>query len=84
MCEEDFKYLAISNFGDWKNFIITRYLRTELEMGTTEPAQPSLQRIQEVGDEDKQDEPASMLVITEEEKAKIQSTRNRLTAWFGV
>jgi hypothetical protein len=37
-----------------------------------------------VGDEDKQDEPVSMLIITEEEKAKIQSTRNRLTAWFGV
>jgi len=42
MCEEDFKYLAISNFGDWKNFIITRYLRTELELGTTEHAQPNL------------------------------------------
>lgn len=67
MCEEDFKYLAISQFGDWKNFIITRYLRTELELGTTQQVTTSLHKIQEVKDEECQDEPASMLVMTEEE-----------------
>mgnify|MGYP000096933429 FL=1 len=71
MCEDDFKYLAISHFSDWKNFVITRYLRNELDMGTTDQV---LQRIQEATkqDEDCPDEPpASMIVMSEEEKAKI-------------
>lgn len=36
MCEDDFKYLAVSHFADWKNFVIMRYLRTELDMGNQE------------------------------------------------
>jgi hypothetical protein len=40
MCEDDFKYLAISHFGDWKNFVITRYLRNELDMGAATDLTP--------------------------------------------
>lgn len=41
LCEDDLRYLASSQFADWKNFIIMRYLRTELNI------EKPLQRIQE-------------------------------------
>jgi hypothetical protein len=39
LCEDDFKYLASTKFVDWKNFIITRYLRIELDIGQEKPLQ---------------------------------------------
>jgi hypothetical protein len=32
LCEDDLKYLTSSQFADWKNFVITRYLRNELDI----------------------------------------------------
>jgi hypothetical protein len=32
LCEDDLKYLAASQFQEWKNFVITRYFRGELEI----------------------------------------------------
>lgn len=37
LCEDDFRYLSSTQFADWKNFIITRYLRSELDIGNDKP-----------------------------------------------
>jgi hypothetical protein len=33
LSEEDLRYIASKNFADWKNFIITRHFRLELDIG---------------------------------------------------
>ena len=31
------RYLASKNFADWKNFVITRHFRLELDIGQEKP-----------------------------------------------
>jgi hypothetical protein len=69
LCEDDLRYLAESKFKDWKNFVITRYLRQEL--GIEKP----LQRIQETRDEEQDDDMNDRVEesqqLTQEEQQKI-------------
>jgi hypothetical protein len=37
LSEEDLRYLAGKNFADWKNFVITRHFRMELDIGQEKP-----------------------------------------------
>ena len=84
--------MTISRFQDWKNFVVMRYMRAELEVGTQEQ---ELQQIAEAATKDEGDNGGNDLcdssghsvaeaIITEEERTQIQLTRNRLSAWFGV
>jgi hypothetical protein len=83
--EDDVRYLAQSQFADWKNFVMMRHLRVELEI------EKHLYKITEAetrdeGEDDLNDRVAEDVrpqTITEEERQKILVTRSRLTAWFG-
>lgn len=69
LCEEDLKYLAASQFQEWKNFLINRYFRGELEI-----QEKSLMKIVEATRQDEQDIENVQEArdrLTEEEKAKI-------------
>lgn len=90
LCEEDVKYLTQSQFQDWKNYVIMRYMRTELDVVQSVEA---LQSINEATTKDEGDNDMcessgvsahAEAIITEEERVQIQLTRNRVSAWFGV
>lgn len=81
LCEDDFRYLSVSQFKDWKNFVILRYLRAELDVQTTD--NNPLQRIAEAETKDEGDNGGNDLcessgvsvqdiVVTEQEKEQIQ------------
>jgi len=83
LSEEDLRYLASRNFADWKNFVITRHFRLELDIGHEKP----LQKINEVTrqDEDLDDSLNDRAEeVTLEERANLDFTRTRLSAWFPV
>jgi len=35
--EDDLRYLAVSNFKQWSNFVMTRHFRLELNIGAEQP-----------------------------------------------
>ena len=35
--EEDMRYLVATQFAEWKNFVITRHFRLELDIGQEQP-----------------------------------------------
>ena len=37
LCEEDLRYLIETDFKGWKNFVMTRHFRLELNIGAEEP-----------------------------------------------
>ncbi len=83
LSEEDLRYLASKNFVDWKNFVITRHYRMELDIGQ----EKLLPKILEVArhDEDFDDMLNDRLEeVTVEEQANLDLTRTRLSAWFPV
>ena len=86
MSEEDLRFLTTRNFTDWKNFVISRHFRIELNIGAIDKQQ--LHNINEVAkkyedfDDSLNDRVAEE--VTLEERANLEMTRTRLSAWFPV
>ena len=76
MTEEDLLYLVVHKFKRWKRFLLTQHFRLELNIGQEKP----LPKIMEdkTGEEDllSETDPRDKYPIKEEEKSKIDETRD--------
>lgn len=72
------------NFCRWKNYLMTKHFRLELNIGNEKP----LPRIMEDkrGEDDliSETDPREKFPITEAEKPKIEQVQSQVTNWFGV
>jgi len=85
MSEEDLRYLVATNFKSWKNYVMTKHFRLELNIGNEEPLPKILEDRR--GEDDElvsEADPRDLYPATEEEKQKIEVTRGRLSAWFPI
>ena len=84
LTEEDLVHLAATQFCRWKNFLMTKHFRLELNIGQEKP----LPRIMEDkrGEDDliSETDPRDKYPITEAEKPKIEETRTQVHNWFPV
>ena len=84
MTEEDLLQLVSTQFCRWKNYLMTKHFRLELNIGQEKP----LPKIMEdkIGEEDliSETDPRDKFPITEAEKPKIEQTRAQVTNWFPV
>lgn len=79
------RYLVATNFCEWKNFVITRHFRLELDIGHEQP----LPRIAEEGIVDEEggeqaDQNEPRYQVPEEEKPQLEAARDRITGWFPI
>ena len=79
------RYLVATHFSEWKNFVITRHFRLELDIGHEQP----LPRIAEEGPVDEEggelgDVSEPHYSVPEEEKPQLEAARNRITGWFPI
>lgn len=83
LIEEDIRYLVATQFAEWKNFVITRHFRLELDIGHEQP----LPRIAEEGAVDEEggelgEQSEPHYLVPEEEKPQLEAARNRINSWF--
>ena len=85
MTEEDLRFLIATNFKAWKNYMMTKHFRLELNVTQEEPL-PKIMEDKRGEDDDlvSEADPRELYPATEEEKQKIEVTRGRLTAWFPI
>jgi hypothetical protein len=83
--EEDMRYLVATQFAEWKNFVITRHFRLELDIGQEQPL-PKIAEVTGVEEDagDQTDLSIKTFAVPEEEKPKLEATRDRLTVWFPI
>ena len=80
------RYLIDTDFNGWKNFVMTRHFRLELNIGTEEPLPKIMEDKRGEDDNDlfSEGDPRDLYPATEEEKKELEATRGRLSAWFPV
>ncbi len=79
------RYLVATQFAEWKNFVITRHFRLELDIGQEQPL-PQIAEVTgcEENDGEATDLSREAFEVPEEEKPVLEATRDRLTAWFPI
>ena len=84
LTEDDLRYLVATNFGRWKNFVMTRHFRLELNIGHDEPLPKIMEDKRGEDDLISETDPKDKYPIKEEEKQRIEVTQGRLTNWFPI
>ena len=83
--EDDLRYLAVANFKQWSNFVMTRHFRLELNIGAEAPLQKIMEdKRGEDGDLLSEADPRELYPVKEEERINIENTRNALNDWFPI
>ena len=68
LTEDDLRYLAATNFARWKNFVMTRHFRLELNIGHEEPLPKIMEDKRGEDDLISETDPREKFPVTEEEK----------------
>lgn len=84
LTEDDLRYLVATNFARWKNFVMTRHFRLELNIGHDEPLPKIMEDKRGEDDLISETDPKDKYPIKEEEKQRIEVTQGRLTNWFPI
>jgi hypothetical protein len=83
--EDDLRFLAINNFKQWSNFVMTRHFRMELNIGAEAPLPKIMEdKRGEDGDMLSEADPRELYPVKEEEKINIENTRDKLCEWFPI
>ena len=68
MAEDDLAYLTATNFARWKNYLMTRHFRLELNIGHEEPLPKIMEDKRGEDDLISETDPGDKFPIKEEEK----------------
>ena len=84
LIEEDLLHLVSTHFCRWKNYLMTKHFRLELNIGQEKPLPKIMEDKRGEDDLISETDPREKFPITEAEKPKIEQTRVQVTSWFPV
>ena len=84
LTEEDLVTLASTSFCRWKNYLMTKHFRLELNIGQEKPLPQIVEDKRGEDDLISEADPREKFPVTEAEKTKLEQTRAQVTNWFPV
>lgn len=84
LVEEDLTYMVSTQFCRWKNYLMTRHFRLELNIGNEKPLPKIVEDKRGEDDLVSETDPRDKFPITEAEKPQIEETRAQVSCWFPV